>query len=526
MSKSRNTDDFWDISALVPTKKKAMASAPKKIIAVEIAVAPPKAEKQQADTENSLCNISKPTKAEKKENSTEYIPKNRLIQKVKISNWAGSISYYELFCRQAEYYRKVKPSECQHEHFFSYMPQFSQMNRAQLGWYIWWRSRVENNIFPDTDVTYIQLYAFELINTSDESTAQKSLDSMIDVWKNYREVYPQLDRTLGEWICDFMLIHRLSVKFPDSRISREMITAVSVPEIFYSLDFSDIPLLTKFLLSYCNSYNYRKSKAYDEKTAELYEKHIPAVVQKVLSESDLGQKLFTETMKRTGKTAYMGALCSNRAKKRIEISYTSLALENELRASISDIIKYAENKLRAAIGIRSRLSVKSVTNEVTCIIDSYFKATFGKENFNYGIPEYEKLYEAKSEPLSFETAKEIEQKSWDITQKLVEAFEDTESQSEEPIQPVCVSHAEPSFQNSDSPIQQFYYMIKNYTELFTLIKEERFDEQILYVKANKIIFEAAADEINDAAAEVFGDILLEEADVGYKIIDDYKDIFD
>ena len=401
------------------------------------------------------------------------------------------------------------------------------MNRAQLGWYIWWRSQIENNIFPDTDVTYIQLYAFELINMSDESNAQKSLDLLINVWKNYREIYPQLDPTLGEWICDFMLIHRLSVNFPDSRISRDMITAVSIPEIFYSFNFSDTPLLTKFLLSYCNSYNYRKSKAYDEKTAELYEKHIPAVVQKVLFESDLSQKLFTETIKKTGKTAYMGALCSNVAKKRIEISYTSLALENELKANISDIIKYAENKLRAAIGIRSRLTVKSVTDEVKNIIDRYFKTALGKDSFSYNVPEYEKLYEAKSEPLSFETAKEIEQKSWDITQKLVEAFEDTEETVEEQLQPIYVSPAEPNTQNSDNnPTQQFYHMIKNYAELFALIKEERFDEQISYVKANKIIFEAAADEINGAAAEVFGDILLEEADAGYKIIDDYKDIFD
>ena len=61
--------------------------------------------------------------------------------------------------------------------------------------------------------------------------------------------------------------------------------------------------------------------------------------------------------------------------------------------------------------------------------------------------------------------------------------------------------------------------------MFELIKDEKFNEQISFVKSHRIIFEAAADEINEAAAEIFGDILIEEADIGYRIIDDYKEIF-
>ena len=37
------------------------------------------------------------------------------------------------------------------------------------------------------------------------------------------------------------------------------------------------------------------------------------------------------------------------------------------------------------------------------------------------------------------------------------------------------------------------------------------------------MIDAVADEINGIAAEVFGDVILEEADGGYAIIEDYKE---
>lgn len=44
-------------------------------------------------------------------------------------------------------------------------------------------------------------------------------------------------------------------------------------------------------------------------------------------------------------------------------------------------------------------------------------------------PEYSKFYEAESTGISFEHALEIEKKSWEITEKLVEAFDDTDIRS-------------------------------------------------------------------------------------------------
>lgn len=536
MKNKRDLDDFWDLSALIPPKKENKSPTVKPIEPVEVVVSPTQ-EKNTVENTISPQILSQGQKSDLPP-VAEYENLSHFIKKVRILNRKSDYIHYDLFGRHATYYKTLKPRKCEPVHFFSYMPQYSQMNQKQLDWYIWWREQVNNGIYPATDHPYILLYVFELINLSTEESAANALDTLINLWANYHQIYPQLNQTLGEWICDFSLIHKIPISFPDKRLTHEMISRVNIPEIFYSFDFSDIGLLAKFLLSYCNSYNYRRSKFYDNSSAPLYEKHIIAAFEAVMKKLELGSKIFTESVKSSSKIAFMGALCSSpKTKKRIEINYASVALEADLRAYISDIIKYSENKIRNAIGVRSRLGIKHVDTEVKTILDDYFSSVFGKSPESVLVPEYEKLYDSKSEPFSIETAKTIEKRSWDVTQKLVEAFEevtDTEVDTEEkPVKiPKILSGAESLIDNTQPAanegevceVSDFYKAIFKYSELFELIKNEKYAEQVKYIKTNKLIFEAVVDEINEAAAEIFGDILLEEADIGYKIIDDYKDI--
>ncbi len=532
MKNKNDLDTFWDLSELIPPQKENKNPVRKSISTVEMVVS----EQQEKSTSENIISPQILSRGQKRElpPTVEYEGFSHFIKKVKILNWKSDCIYYDLFGRHALYYKKLKPHKCEPVHFFSYMPQYSQMNQKQMDWYVWWREQVNNGIYPDTDHPYILLYVFELINLSTEESAARDLDILINLWANYHEIYPQLNQTLGEWICDFSLIYKIPIRFPDKRLTHEMISRVTIPEIFYSFDFSDTGLLAKFLLSYCNSYNYRRSKFYDNTTAPLYEKHILAAFEAVMKKIELGSKIFTESVKSSSKIAFMGALCSSpKTKKRIEISYASIALETDLRVYISDIIKYSENRIRNVVGIRSRLNVKHMDNEAKSILDNYFSSVFGKSSESTLVPEYEKLYDSKAEPFSIETAKTIEQRSWDVTQKLVEAFEEyveTEEIPEE-VSSVSISATLPAdnatqtaTESASDGASSFYKAISKYSELFELIKNEKYPEQINYIKSNKLIFEAVADEINEAAAEIFGDILIEESDIGYKIIDDYKDI--
>ena len=521
-------DAFWDLRDLVPEKKVDVHPKKQNISAVEVSVSEP----QEKETDNSLSfKLLKKKEKQPTNKIEEYINFTSFIKKVVVQHWATEYNYYDLFYRHALYYRNKTAKPAERARFFSYMPQYSQMNQEQLEWYLWWRDCVNRGIYHDTDHPYILLYVFEIINLSNKENASDSLNTMINLWSNYHKIYPQLNNTLGEWICDFSLIYQLPIRFPDARVTRDMMSSVSLPEVFYTFDSNNTQLFAKFLLSYCNSYNYRKSKFYDDNTKELYETHISNAFEKVILESKLNTKIFNESNKHISKLGFMGALCTYKIKKRLEISYASPILETQLKSYISDVIKYSENHIRNAIGIRSKLGVKNIDNNTKKILDIYFEEVFSSGSFkNINTPEYEKLYDIKKEEFSIVAAKEIEASSWEITEKLIEAFEepsDNNSTLQENLQ-VSIRLSEPSLDTDDSqsPTEVFNIQISKYAKLFELIKNEKYTEQRSYVKNNNLIFEAVVDEINEIAVEIFDDILIEKNDIGYKIIDDYKHFFE
>ena len=248
-------------------------------------------------------------------------------------------------------------------------------------------------------------------------------------------------------------------------------------------------------------------------------------VERLLAEGEFGNLLFANSEKKASRIAYMGAICTYNAKKRIEVTYASPNLESDLKATISNVIKYCENMIRASVGVRSRLGIKCLSSTQKKILDSYFSSVL-KKNIGGTLekPDYEKLYDVKDDSFSLDIANEIELKSWEVTQKLVEAFEDkNENEYDIPVVPPVSTVSQE--RQDDSPLDKFYFRIGKYRNLFEMIKSEDYAGQLRFVKDNKIIFEAVVDEINDAAVELFDDILLEESEGGYKIIDDYKEIF-
>ncbi len=514
-------DSFWDIEKLIP-KKKEVAKAdnmPKTPKLSEIRVAEP--ESHITDSVFTFRSSESPSPA-----SYTYQNLSSLIRKVEVIDWKNSYHYYEFFCKNAIYFLDKRVEKCERVPFFSYVPQYSQMSKAQLSWYLWWRENLLSEIYLDTDVSYILLYFYEVINLGDRLDAKPTLEHMISVWSHYRKNYPQLDSTVAEWVCDYSLIHQISIPFPHQKIDREMIFRSSLREVYYSFDPHDYGLYAKFLLTYCNAYNYRKSKFYNAETAALYDEHISGALAKLLQEK---REFFLDGhchLHKASRTAFTGALCSYRMRKRIEVEYISLSDTDELRAIITGIIKYCENKLRSHLSIRSRLGVKGMEAEMTRVIDAYF-SEHGLTTSAYSsaseMPDYEKLYDVQDQTFSLDKAMEIERSSWNMTERLVDAFGDNTISEETEIiefQQLEESEAE------DSLMVLFEKAIGEYWEFFTFVVHENYDSQRAYCKQNGLLAEAVVDTINEKAAEIFDDILIEETENGFAILDDYKSMFE
>ena len=380
----------------------------------------------------------------------EYRPHGVLLHSVKVYGWQAGYHYFDSFVEDALRYDGMKPPKTAEKvSFFSYFPQYTQLNRRSEGWYLYWREFVRKGQYPDTDYAYILLYLFELINlpVGEAAEARDRRDAMAKVWMAYRKPFPQLDHYMCEWLCDYCLIHELIAPvdllapaldaiIQESRLKEFYLSAaVRLPEGdgASSMGKADPTALrtARILMRHCCQYDYRKSKFAGGEHKELFDSTIPAAVAHVLPLllGANGQKPAITMLDSTvTRDAFVGALCSYRNKRKIEVAYTSFSRSHELRFLMGDMVKHVENRLRGWIGVRSKLSVMSLPIPLRDALDAYLnpmeppKSAAIVKKKEEPRPAYEALYDLPRKAVSLEDAAAIEADSWETTKILVEAF--------------------------------------------------------------------------------------------------------
>ena len=462
-------DAFWDIDGLLPAKRAAVQRKSGATDAVEVQFerAKPQPENAQAKLTKTAPqkrplvganhdsparastrpvganhdsparastrpvgadSISAPTPAPEK----VYEMQSGLVHRVSIYPWKSGYTYYEKFCRDGEYLRRIKGKEAPHVGFFSYMPQYGQMTKAQLAYYLWWRENIiQNGTYLPADYSYILLNIYELINLPDDNPI-KVRDALCRLWVAYKKDTPRLDRYFAEWICDYCLLHGLPAPVEQLAPIWDDVLAVATLKEFY-LDAGDgrTASYVRALLAYCCQYDYRKSKFAAGESKEMYDSIIPGVLTHLIELDGEGAKLLRGKggMQDTiiSRDSYVAALCSHRIKKRIEVQYCSVSRSHELRMAVTDMVKYTENRIRAHMGVKSRLGVGTLGDAVKREMDAYLDAVVPriKNPEREQVEQYERLYDLPKTELNLARSAEIEQASWETTKRLVEAFEDT-----------------------------------------------------------------------------------------------------
>ena len=358
-------DDFWNIDSLVPKRRSPAVFDDKHTEATEIEIPSPdnstsKESRSEKIPENSVIKrYIHPHSEESEKKKTpdiEYSPENSLIHTVRLYSWSTAYPYYEQFRKAAVYYYNKTVPQASHEPYFSYMPQYSQLNDKQLCFYLWFRSEVRAGRYPSVDYSYILLLIYETINLSDKVPAERSVALLSALWLNYRNEYPRLDVQLSEWIFDMCMIERV----PTPRdilgeVGNSLPPTAGLRE-FYADAVGDSDAFSSLLIRHCSNYNYKKSKFATGENLPIYKKHMRGVLSYIVSKSNdpshpfelAGLKLQDS---RSQRDSYTGALCTPRVKKRIEIEFCSFSHSHELRFIVTDILKYAENRIRFRLRI-------------------------------------------------------------------------------------------------------------------------------------------------------------------------------
>jgi hypothetical protein len=406
------------------------------------------------------------------------------------------------------------------------MPQYDQMNRAQLDWYLYWRDSVRRGQYSDTDYSYIFLYLFEIINLSKRIPPKEGQRMMCDIWRHYRKTYPLLNRYLADWICDYSLIHQLPPPIDElADLLPVMADNGTFKEFYACPSGKDDTRDADIYLTFCTNYDYRKSKLYlsGKEQANAMNEHIPMAISAVIRALETQETAFSRTKMQKAtlnRDSFIGALCSRDMKRRIEVDYCSFNRSHELRFLITDMIKYTENRLRTVFGMKSRLSIYGLPEQVKLALDDYLEKVLPSKRriIVQERPAYEALYDAPITAVSPEHAQQIEQASWDMTRQLVEAFE-------EEMVPITAEVAvtaplEPLMQPAGG--NELADALVVYADLLCAIDRVDIKQQQSICRTMGKMMDAIVEEINTLASDIMGDILIEENGNGYVLIEDYR----
>ncbi len=531
--KDKQLADFWDIESLLPAKKPTSIRPPSMSTeTVEIEFdAPVKSLSSGESVEEAqkLPQFIAPhtvstKKAEVVVPVLTYQPKHPLIGTVRIYPWRSNFNFYERFCHMAEALFERSGEACPPVPFFSYMPQYDQMNRSQLDWYLYWRDCVRKGEYLDTDYSYIFLYLFEIINLSNRILPEQGQKMMCDIWRQYRKAYPLLNRYLADWICDYSLIHQLP---PPARYLSDLVPLMaensSFKEFYACTASSEAVQEAAIYLTFCTNYHYQKSKLYlsGNEQATAMDTHVAGALTAVIRKLESQNSAFSHSNMQKAtlcRDSFIGALCSGHMKRRIEVEYCSFTRSHELRFLITDIVKYTENRLRSVFGMKSRLSIYGLPEQVKEALDEYLNAALPAKRrlLPAERPAYEALYDVACTGVSPRRAQEIERTSWDITRQLVDAFQ--EEACDTPVEEISIPKPVVGAE-ADNELAQ---ALSAYAPMLRAIDREDADEQRSICLSMGKMMDAVIEEINVISSDTIGDILIEDGDNGYLLIEDYR----
>ncbi len=505
MEKER--DEFWDIASLLPPKSKK--KAPVFVDEVRPATVEVKGE-CTTDEEKEARRLFLGDRENEAVEETVYSPDGPFIERVTVRKRKSSLHLFLGFKEDAIALRKEKGVPCPFATFFSYIPQFYQLTPAQKAYYLYFRDEADAGRYIDTNQSYFLLYIYEIINLPDVIPPEIGIRRMVMAWAGCRERVPAIDKTMARWVVDYGLLHRVSCPCDITRPFLKSILSSAVFKEFYLSDAGkEDEVQLDAVHSIVSGYDYKSSRYAVGETREPLLLHVGRATRLVLRElmrDGGGYPSYERVEKRY--EAFLGALNASTERCELTVIYRSVSASDEWRMTLTAATKYAENKVRAALSVKSRLSATGLADKYKQMIDGYFAAHFTKpvKSVSEPPPAYEALYDAADVGISDDTAEEIEQASWENTWRLIPEEEREELAPPPPSNTEtaegCLSAAEIDF--------------------LRIAFEEGEAAAKAYVAKNGLLLLSVCERINEVFSDSIGDIVLEIIGDDVSVIRDYE----
>jgi len=154
-----------------------------------------------------------------------------------------------------------------------YYPNYQFMGYEQLRTFFTWRTRVRQGEAPQTDLSYLFLYIYELLACIGVDNPAEVPDKLLTLWESYRQCEPTLDRYLLLWLKDYHVYYPLPWSFTD--FVKKHGLHCYYPELF----LFDASVKDKLLIwNGLSTYDVTKSKFYNAGNEALLSNCFEAVL--------------------------------------------------------------------------------------------------------------------------------------------------------------------------------------------------------------------------------------------------------
>lgn len=525
--KSTGDDAFWDLSRLVPPKKRpTLADFAPGVMPRDVLV-PGRAE-DPASKEDRRLHMGEQIGA-----AETYTPSDNLfLSKVTLIERQGDFNLYFRFCEDAKQLFTAEGTEVPYVPFFSYMPQYSQMNRAQLAYYLYWRGKLLRGEALLADEGYLYLFAYECVNLAGQLLSPaKALDRLLALWKAYGDKFHKINKYMSEWVADLCMVYRIPL--PRGQVLPLLSTIyqhAAFREFFFGA-LTEISLDTsEMLLALLSDYDFHASRYCkgEQAQARAFREDLVKSMFGVFHEMFVAGSgcLRAEETKVLTHSAFCGALYARETRIEIRAEYHPFSEVGELREQVTAALKYSENRLRAKFGYRSRLAVPPLHEKYRRIIDAYYRVFFpsqketGQTEKKRQEPAYMRQYDPLESGIKLSRAGEIELLSWETTHRLTP--EET---------PEAVDMTTPAFLLRESPSSVSDLPCQQEKPDAALSPDSiEYLRAILSKDANTCRrFSSSADRLTEEINAVFladpiiGDVVLVPGEGGYQLVEVYED---
>lgn len=455
-------------------------------------------------------------------------------------NWRVTVSTSVIeFRKQSLQYANKRGKPVKEIPFKQYYPVFNDLTPRQLQWYFYWRGEVLNQNYIDVDLSYIFIFVYELLNYS-FNTNPAFIASMLERLRdNYSYRYSKFPIYINEWLSDFLY------ELQESHLAEEIDPAYE-DSVYQKLQSNNS--IDEIPISYwMNSlYNWRKSKFYEEHSADIHAEFIHQLTLitdqynkqgKSLSE---GLDLFTEH--REIKSIYRGAVV-DRLDSQIHVFEKRISTQG--REILTNLFKYSENIVRDRKGQKRKLKVKEemlpeeVNTQVEVEEDDRFKTVSKDTESGEGtvipveVPTKVDTEPEKSNVIDFDL-EEIQQKEKNLTNlsSKISAYDEEEhSVPAEEIkeEPKSKTDVLDLFADSETSDEEFLELLEDSEkELLALFDNNLLDLQTAndFAKDKGMMVSVLIDEINEKGEEHLGSHIIEQIDGELEILDEFEEILE